>query len=85
MERIIENPYLQYFIGLPEYQDVRSFETSTLALFRIRTSSDMLCEANEYFFVLKNDDQSELPERSKGNKGIWGIDATCVPANIRNS
>ena len=47
VEQITENPYLQYFIGLPGYQDTPPFDASTLVLFRKRITADMLREANE--------------------------------------
>ncbi|MQN00729.1 MAG: transposase [bacterium LCO1.1] len=31
-----ENPYLQYFIGLPGYQETPPFDASTLVAFRKR-------------------------------------------------
>ncbi|MCM1091565.1 MAG: transposase [Muribaculum sp.] len=48
VEQITESPYLQYFIGLPGYQDTPPFDASTLVLFRKRITADMLNEANEY-------------------------------------
>ena len=33
VEQITENPYLQYFIGLPGYQEQAPFDASTLVLF----------------------------------------------------
>lgn len=41
----MENPYLQYLIGLPGYQDTPLFDASTLVLFRKRITADILCEA----------------------------------------
>lgn len=95
VEQITENPYLQYFIGLPGYQDTPPFDASTLVLFRKRITADMLNEANEYLLAHKDDDQSGPPPSGKGteegsiakeegaNKGTLAIDATCAPANIR--
>ena len=34
VEQITENPYLQYFIGFPGYQEEAPFDASTLVLFR---------------------------------------------------
>ena len=34
IDQIAENPYLQYFIGLPGFQEEPPFEASTLVLFR---------------------------------------------------
>lgn len=48
VEQITENPYLQYFISLPGYQEEAPFDASTLVLFRKRISAEILMEANEY-------------------------------------
>ena len=42
VEQLTENPYLQYFIGLPGYQEEAPFDASTLVLFRKRMSAEML-------------------------------------------
>lgn len=95
VEQITENPYLQYFIGLPGYQDTPPFDASTLVLFRKRITVDMLNEANEYLLAHKDDNHPKPPSSGKdtdecrpskeetGNKGTLAIDATCAPANIR--
>jgi len=46
-DQISENPYLQYFIGLPGFQEEAPFDASTLFFFRKRISAEMLMEANE--------------------------------------
>lgn len=95
VEQITENPYLQYFIGLPGYQDTPPFDASTLVLFRKRITADMLNEANEYLLAHKDDDhpkppfsgkdtdENSLPQKKTDNQGTLAIDATCAPANIR--
>ena len=93
VEQITENPYLQYFIGLPGYQDEAPFDASTLVLFRKRISAEMLMEANEYLLAHKDDDKNNPTPPSAGgsdddtskeeNKGTLTLDATCAPANIR--
>lgn len=60
VEQLTENPYLQYFIGLPGYQEEAPFDASTLVLFRKRISAEMLME--EACRVLKN-----------RQKGIWNF------------
>ncbi len=55
VEQITENPYLQYFIGLPGYQEEAPFDASTLVLFRKRITAEMLMEANEYRLAHKDD------------------------------
>ncbi len=95
VEQITENPYLQYFIGLPGYQEEAPFDASTLVLFRKRISAEMLMEVNEYLLAHKDDDSKNntppssgnLPENDTNkedtNKGTLTLDATCAPANIR--
>ncbi len=56
VEQIKENPYLQYFIGLPGYQEEAPFDASTLVLFRKRISAKMLMEVNKYLLARKDDD-----------------------------
>ena len=91
VEQLTENPYLQYFIGLPGYQEKAPFDASTLVLFRKRISAEMLMEANEFLLAHKDDnntpptsgnsDDNDVSENI--NKGTLTLDATCAPANIR--
>jgi len=89
VEQIMENPYLQYFIGLPGYQDTPLLDASTLVLFRKRIKADMLNEENEYMLAHKDDDHEEPPSSGNGNenadpegeepnKGTLAIDVTCA-------
>ena len=59
VQQITENPYLQYFIGLPGYQETPPFDASTLVLFRKRISAKMLMEANEYLLQENNPEKKE--------------------------
>ena len=59
VQQITENPYLQYFIGLPGYQETPPFDASTLVLFRKRINARMLMEANEYLLEENNPDKKE--------------------------
>ncbi len=94
VKQITENPYYQYFAGLPEYQDTPPFDVSTLVLFRKRITADMLNETNEYLLGNREDGQDRPPSSGSGgdenfgraedtNKGTLAIDATCAPTNIR--
>ena len=47
VEQIAENPYLQYFIGLPGFWEEAPFDASTLVLFRKCISAQMLMEVNK--------------------------------------
>ena len=57
VEQIAENPYLQYFIGLPGFWKEAPFDASTLFFFRKRISAEMLMEVNEGFLEHKDDDK----------------------------
>ncbi|MBS1255197.1 MAG: hypothetical protein MAG581_00996 [Deltaproteobacteria bacterium] len=47
VEQIRENPYLQYFLGLEEYNNEAPFEASMMVHFRKRISAEMIVEVNE--------------------------------------
>lgn len=93
--QITENPYLQYFIGLPGYQEDPPFDASTLVLFRKRLTKEIIMEANDY--ILDHHDDNHTPPSSGSgdpnasdasqeeaiNQGTLIVDATCAPANIR--
>lgn len=95
VEMLTENPYFQYFIGLPGYQQEPPIEASVLVLFRKRINMEMIMEANEYMLSAHHDDDdnqtpsgsSELSEEKEDaepvNKGTMMLDATCAPSNIR--
>ena len=68
MEQITENPYLQYFIGLPGYQEEPPFDASTLVLFRKRLTHEIIMEANEYMLDHQGDDSPRrypVPEKKR--------------------
>lgn len=48
VEQLTENPYYQYFISLPGYQEEPPIDASTLVLFRKHLKMDVIMEANEY-------------------------------------
>lgn len=61
VEQITENPYLQYFIGIPAYQEELPFDAGTLVLFQKRISPEILMEVNEYLLGHKDDNVPRLP------------------------
>lgn len=65
VEQIIENPYLQYFIGLPKHQETASFDPSALVSFRKRIDLDMAVFLNDSILA---DTSVELPERKRLSK-----------------
>jgi len=96
--QIQENPYYQYFIGLPGYQEEEPFEASVLVSFRKRLTAEIIAEANEYIInpnkVTRSDDDDDTKPPTGGssdgksdeemkNKGTMIIDASCAPSNIK--
>lgn len=98
VEQIRENPYYQYFLGLPGYEDKIPFVPSLLVEFRKRLSEDVLNEINEMiiaFNAQQDDDDSNDGSGDAGqsdqqdsatdseNAGTLILDATCAPQNIK--
>lgn len=99
VDQITENPYLQYFIGLTEYQKKPPFDPSLMVHFRKRFTPEMLAEINTEIISGNNDDGDDPPPGGKKaeaqkpggdpfvkyppNKGKLILDATCAPADIR--
>ena len=71
VEQIAKNPYLQYFIGLPGYQEQTPFDTSTLVLFGKRITMEMVMEANESVLSRKDDRKSRFPQVLPKTSKIW--------------
>lgn len=59
VDQLTENPYYQYFIGLPGYQEEPPIDASTLVLFRKRLKMDVIMEANEYMLEALNEKESK--------------------------
>lgn len=88
VEQIEENPYLQFFLGFPEYQQSAPFDPSMYVHFRKRLGEEVLASINERIIEKAleeagpnkedDDDSSGTP----ANKGKLLIDATCAPADI---
>lgn len=98
VEQIRENPYYQYFIGMPGYEDKIPFVPSLLVEFRKRLSEDMLNEINEMIIEYNtqksedndsndgdnnSDSDTDNTSDSSGNSGTLILDATCAPQNIK--
>lgn len=90
VEEIRENPYFQYFIGLPGYQDAIPFVPSLLVEFRKRLTAEVLEEINEMIIAYNAPDDPPPTgggndndnEESDTNSGTLILDATCAPQNI---
>ncbi len=95
VEQIAENPYYQYFIGLPGYQQETPFAPSLLVEFRKRLTADVLGEINEMIIEFNHPDDAPPTEGDNtseeestgadtpdGNRGTLVLDATCAPQQI---
>ncbi len=58
VNQIRENPYLQYFVGIPSYKDEKPFDASSMVHFRKRLSSEILIEINE--LILKSQRMEQM-------------------------
>ena len=68
VEQIKENPYYQYFIGLPGYEYKAPFAPSLLVEFRKRLDENILAEINEMIAAYNYpDDSSNGDSNSGGN------------------
>lgn len=95
LQAIMENPYMQYLIGLHEFATVAPFALSSITNFRKYITKEMINEVNNEMFRKKgagNDgDDDSTPgdggedfnkQASAENKGTLMLDATCAPADI---
>lgn len=95
VEQITENPYYQYFIGLPGYQQEPPFVPSLLVEFRKRLTEEILGDINEMIIDFNHSDAEPpkddgsngssvqgKPEETTENQGTLILDATCAPQQI---
>lgn len=85
---ITMNPYLQYFIGLQEFQYETPFDPSMMTRFRQRITPEMLDWVNDRIIGRTESKDDNTPSGGSGsgeeaNKGTIILDATCAPQNIR--
>jgi len=88
--QIQETPCLQYFCGLPEYQDKLPFDSSLMVYFRKRLTPEILGEINEMIIAKVEGKPEETAEDDHDdqnppspNSGTLIVDLTCAPQNIR--
>lgn len=87
--QIQENPYLQYFLGFPEYSDEPPFDPSLMVHFRKRFDKESLAKINEATVLKTMSSQrrdrgnctGSDDDHSPPNQGKLMMDATCTPAD----
>jgi hypothetical protein len=88
LQHISENVYMQYFLGLTEFNPKPLFDSSMMSQFASRFSKEDIEKINEEIY-LRLHSQEEKPsdddfsEKNGGNKGTLILDATAAPADIR--
>ena len=95
IKEIAENPYLQYFMGMPAFSKKAPFTAPALVYFRKRLSVEEINQINDDYLSTadptpehKEKNESERAKEANqadenGNKGTFIMDATCSPSNIR--
>ncbi len=69
VEQIRENPYYQFFIGQPGYEDKIPFVPSLLVEFRKRLSEDVLNEINEMIIAYNTQDDDQDDDNDNDDQG----------------
>ena len=82
LEYISENPYMQYFLGLQEYQVKPLFDPSMMVHFRKRFPAAKIEAINKRLFANKKE-RGPDDDGKPSNSGKLVLDATCAPADIR--
>jgi IS5 family transposase len=94
VEQIRENPYLQYFLGLKQYEDKAVFHPTMFVHFRKRFPEDIMNRINELIAMKaiaatseksekdSENDDNDSSESKPRNKGKLLVDATCAPEDI---
>lgn len=67
VEQLRENPYYQYFIGMPGYEDKYPFVPSLLVEFRKRLSENLLNEINELIITSAMSDEKETDDENSSS------------------
>ncbi len=66
VNQIAENPYLQYFLGFPQFIEGKPFADSLITHFRKRFSPDILNEVNEKIAAIFIKDETQDDDDRKG-------------------
>lgn len=77
VQQITENPYLQYFIGLPGFQEDPPFHHSLMTHFRKRLNKKAINQINEWIVMEQTQDQDDDHEGDEPPPDIEdGIDSS---------
>ena len=79
--QIMETPALQYFCGMPRYEEKMPFDPSLMVHFRKRLTKEILCEINE--LIIQKAEGDHKDDDDNQNSGTLIVDATCAPQYIK--
>ena len=68
VEQIRETPYLQFFCGLPGYEDKRPFDPSDMVRFRKRLTPEILEKINEMIIERKEEGEKKPIIQTRENR-----------------
>ena len=83
LEHIAENVYMQYFLGLTEFNPKPLFEASMMSQFAARFSKEDIRAINEEIYRRTRPPGGGEGSGDGGNKGTMVLDATAAPSDIR--
>ncbi len=88
VQSIRENPYYQYFLGMPAFSNQCPFTAPALVSFRKRIDAAMLVEINEIYLskavpTREHADDPKVTAEVAKNIGTQILDATCSPSDIK--
>jgi len=86
VEEITENPYIQYFIGLPKFQLDAPFDASMMTHFRKRIDLALIKNLSEEIVgSVQSETIEDIPPKQEApnHQGKLLLDATCTPSDIR--
>ena len=82
VEAISENPYIQFFLGIPSFTIIAPFHASSMVEFRKRFSDTMIRKANEALVTSRRPEIMPM-DVAPENAGTLIVDATCAPEDMR--
>ena len=68
VEQIRENPYLQYFLGMPSYSNDIPFDASLMVYFRERINQDIVNKVNQKMVENARKKEGESERQKKTNQ-----------------
>lgn len=81
IKQVMENPYLQYFIGYKQFSNIQPMAASGLVAVRKHLSVGLLSRLNE--ILIETAASTKEHQDGKDNVLTAILDATCSPSNIR--